>query len=319
MKNIFFILIALFFVVSDRTLAGGDHDHGESTFAGSQILKTLVLPQEVINNLKIETVVAQFAPIQQSITVLAEVKLLPESQLIITPRFLGRISQVYVRLGEQVKKGQPLVTIEPITVGSQPITLTALIEGAIIQQNSTVGQAVSAGDVLIKVADFKKILAKGLMYESPDLGKIQVGQHVLLGVTSYPNQFFKGVIQRLSPAIDEQTRTFSIYALVENTDEKLMPNMQGDLTIEVGDELMLLTVPERAVLGTLGNHFIYVAEGMTFERRSVELGIRRGAKREIISGLFPDELVVTQGHYQLQYIRSEAAPAPAHNDHGHQH
>jgi len=58
-----------------------------------------------------------------------------------------------------------------------------------------------------------------------------------------------------------------------------------------------------------------------FEKRVVTLGVSRGGQKEIISGVFPGEEVVTQGNYQLQYVTpaGEAKQDAAGGDHGHAH
>jgi cobalt-zinc-cadmium efflux system membrane fusion protein len=314
----FALLLSL---VALPALAGGDHDHGEGSFTGASSSTSFALPQEVINNLKIETVTADLAPVQETVKLVAQIKLLPEKQAVITPRFQGKAIDIKAKIGEKISRGQPLVVLEPLTIGSSPVTLSAPIEGVLTQQNVVLGQVVDAGDVLMEVADRSQVLAKGLTYESEQLGKIRIGQAATLRIDSFQNRNFSGVIQRIDPSIDEKDRTFAVYALVENPEFTLLPHMQGDLTVAVGEEETLLTVPQRAVLGTVGQHFVYVQDGDHFEKRMVELGVRKGEAIEIISGIFPGEAVVTQGSYQLQYVTPEgsAAKSPAQGDHGHPH
>jgi hypothetical protein len=80
-------------------------------------------------------------------------------------------------------------------------------------------------------------------------------------------------------------------------------------------------VPQRAVLGDLGNLFVFVRDGNTFERRNVVLGMKAGEQVEVIEGVLPGDNVVTEGHYQLQFATSakpKEAAAPA-EEHGHSH
>lgn len=305
-------------VLASNAWAGEGHDHGEATFAGAAGSTTLTLPQETINNLEIKAVAVDLAPVQDTVKLVAQMKLLPEKQALISARSQGRITDIRVKLGEEINKGQALMSFEPITVGSGTITLNAPTSGVLTQQNVVVGQSVNAGDALMEVADRSQMLAKGLTYESVDLGKIRINQHATLTVDSLSGKTFNGIVQRIDPSIDEKDRTFAVYVLVENPDGILLPHLQGDLEIATGNAEEIMAVPERAILGTIGNHFIYVKDGMNFEKRIVELGIRKGGKREIISGIFPGEEVVVQGNYQLQYITPEGGSKPQ-DDHGHQH
>ncbi|HBR67956.1 MAG TPA: hypothetical protein DEA55_01095, partial [Rhodospirillaceae bacterium] len=87
----------------------------------------------------------------------------------------------------------------------------------------------------------------------------------------------------------------------------------------------ILTVPVKAILGDSGEQFVFVRSGNAFERRSVKLGAKFGAEREVLEGVFPDEEVVTVGNYQLQFAKSAEAKkdAPAaegkKEDDGHDH
>jgi hypothetical protein len=53
--------------------------------------------------------------------------------------------------------------------------------------------------------------------------------------------------------------------------------------------------------GDLGNLFVFVRDGNSFERRNVVIGMKAGDQVEIVEGLLPGDLVVTEGHYQLQF------------------
>jgi multidrug efflux pump subunit AcrA (membrane-fusion protein) len=79
----------------------------------------------------------------------------------------------------------------------------------------------------------------------------------------------------------------------------------------------VVSVPRRAVLGRLGAKFVYVqTEPLHFERREVVTGMVSGDRVEIVEGVLPGDVIVTNGHYQLQYTASGAAPA---GEGGHDH
>ena len=73
-----------------------------------------------------------------------------------------------------------------------------------------------------------------------------------------------------------------------------------------------VVVPQSAVLENNGVSFVFVKEKDKFERREVRLGRKSSVESEIVSGVLPGEEVVTQGNYQLQYLK----PTP-HKDGGH--
>jgi len=299
---------------------GPGHDHGEGEFASSEVASKITPPPETLKNLEIQTMTADLTPVQDTVKMMAQIELLPEYQAVVSPPSTGRISAIHAQVGDEVKKGQPLFRYEPITIGSTSITLSAPIDGVIMKQKVMLGQTIQIGDVLTEIANRKKIFAKGMMYETGPIDQIKKGQRVLLHIESFPKLIFSGSIERIAPMLDDAHHFFIVYALIDNPQEQLIPHMQGLLRVDIGNEQLLLTIPERAILGSAGHHFVYIKDGAIFERRMVELGIAKGALREIVSGLFPAEEVVVQGHYQLQYLSPDQAKKKESSDHhGHHH
>jgi len=312
--------LGLMLVVSNAW-AGAGHDHGEGQFSGGGATTSFELENATITNLDIQSITADINPVRDSTRMLMQIKLLPEKQAVITPRFQGKVTQIKAKLGESISRGQALVTLQPISIGNAPVVINAPISGVLSRQIVVTGQVVNPGDILMEVSDRAQVLAKGMTYESTALGAIRNGQKVQVTVDSLPGKSFSGSVQRIDPAIDEDERTFSVFALLDNPDRFLIPHMQGQMEIFTGEEEQLLTVPSEAVLGTVGQHFVYVKDGNYFEKRDVTLGVSRGGLKEIISGVFPGEDVVIQGNYQLQYVTpaSKASADAAGGDHGHAH
>ena len=94
--------------------------------------------------------------------------------------------------------------------------------------------------------------------------------------------------------------------LLDNPELQLRPNMQASVSIAIGEAQEVLAVPQRAVLGDLGNLFVFVRDGNTFERRNVVVGMKAGDQVEIVEGVLPGDNVVTEGNYQLQFATTTA-------------
>lgn len=301
-------------------LAGAGHDHGESQFSGSSASNAFTLPQSTIDNLDIQSRPVLLEPMNNTTRMLAQVKLLPENRAIITPRFAGKVDSLFVKLGDRVQKDQKLVRINPLTVGSQAVTIKAPMSGILSVQKGVIGQIVQPGDMIMEVSDRSEVLIKGITYDIAHVNHIQVGQSVSLHIDAVPSEVFEGRVQRIDQSIDKENRTFSVYALVPNTNQRLIPNMQGSMDISMGssNEIPVISVPTKAILGTLGQKFVYVMDGNHFEKRNLTLGVKKADRQEVINGVFPGEEVVIQGNYQLQYVTPEGEKAPI-DDHGHAH
>ncbi|HEV8184658.1 MAG TPA: efflux RND transporter periplasmic adaptor subunit, partial [Chthoniobacterales bacterium] len=231
------------------------------------------LTDEAIRNLGIQSVEANPAPLQRSLQMAARIEGLPERQAKISPRTEGRVAEIVVKLGDRVTAGQPLLRFDPLTVGNPPVILKSPIDGFVVRQDSSIGQALRPETVLMEVADYSQVLARAMTFESADLSAIKVGDPARVQVQVFPEQPFAGKVQRLDVGLERESGTFEVYVLLDNPELKLRPNMQATATIGVGESQEVVAVPARAVLGDLGNLFVFVqTDGKTFERRNVVIG-----------------------------------------------
>jgi membrane fusion protein, heavy metal efflux system len=297
---------ALSLLASCAALAHEGHDHGGAPGAENVVTGPVTLSEEAIKNLGVQTVEANLAPLQRSTEMVARIQGLPERLAKITPRAEGRVAEILVKLGDAVKAGQPLLRFEPLTVGNPPVVLKAPIGGYVIRQDASLGQSLTPESVLMEVADYSQVLARGMTFESADLALIQPGQPARVRLDVFPNESFEGKVQRLDVGLEPDSRTFDVYVLLENPELKLRPNMLASVVLGLGEAQDVLAVPQRALLGDTGNLFVFVQDGATFERRNVVLGMRAGDQVEILEGVLPGDMVVTQGNYQLQF--ATAAP-----------
>lgn len=287
------------------------HDHAAPPGAAEATAPAPVveLPDAAIANLGVQTVRAALAPRAQSLDLHATVSFLPEHHARISPRVSGKVASILVKTGDKVRAGQPLLTVQPNLIGSPPVTLAAPIEGFVTRHAVVLGESVQPETTLMEVADPDKVLVNGKVFETPEMARLAVGQKVVARAPVYGATAFEGRLQRVDIALQGPNRTLDVYALVDNPDHRLKAGMQAILSVELETPRDALAIPSRAILGEMGNLFVFVRDGNRFERRAVTLGARFGAEREILDGVLPDEDVVTQGHYQIQFVR--AAPPPA--------
>lgn len=304
MKYLLIVLCLLAF--SQPVLAGPGHDHGESAFAGGTGPAThFDLTDQQLVNLGIQSTKAEFLSMQKAVDMLAFTELLPERKEAIAPHFEGKIASIEVQIGEYVKKGQTVAGIIPVNsvgVNNQSITLKSSKTGMVTRLFVLEGDVVQSGENIMHIGDPTQMLVRGVAYETPDIGSIEVGQNVEIHLDVDPDRHIDGKVQRINRVIDPESRTFSVYALIDTPEGDIQPGLQGTMEIFTGEDTPVLAVPKRSVLGELGSHFVYVIKGQEVEKRDVTTGAKTGHHIEIKSGLFPNERVVTNGNYQLQYI-----------------
>lgn len=308
-KNILFTAVMLGALASSAYAHEGHNDIDALTGNTAASNAPLVLSPASIGNLGIVTKAVELKPLPDILTMTATVALIPEMQAQVTTRFEGRVQEIKVKLGQEVQKGQDLIVVEPVQIGTNIITFKAPMSGRVMQQNVVPGQSVTFQTPLIEIADTSKMLLRGAIYETPDLARLAVGQKVKASIGIYPDHIYEGVIEKIDAGPAAESRTLHVYALFDNADGALKPNLRGMLSVMLGEgEKPTVVVPASSVLENNGVSFVFVREDKRFERREVQIGRKASSEIEIISGVFPDEQVVTQGNYQLQYLRPESPP-----------
>jgi multidrug efflux pump subunit AcrA (membrane-fusion protein) len=317
MKPLISILIA---ITAGAAYAGPGHEHptepGEQGAPGGPV----TLSEVQRRNLELRTTEAAVVELSPALDVPAVLVLPPDRHARITAPFAGRVTSLLAKLGEHVKKDQPLLRVTPLSVGSPPQDLRAPLDGVIFDQDAVVGTAFKPETTLMETGDYHELLAQGVFYQSPELLRIRPGQKVTISLDVFPDERFEGVVQRVDPGHGDASPFFHIYALIPNPDDKLHPNYRARLRVETGEPQTVIAVPRRAVLGSLGKLFVFVeSEPGIYERREVVTGMKSGDQIEIIEGVLPGDSVVTVGNYQLQYVLPDTGAAALDADHGHPH
>ena len=84
------------------------------------------------------------------------------------------------------------------------------------------------------------------------------GQPVEFRVESYGDTVFHGKVAYVSPSLDQTMRTFTVEALVDNTDRRLKPGFFAKGVILTKKDEGVLAVPDTAVSTLAGVSSVYV-------------------------------------------------------------
>jgi multidrug efflux pump subunit AcrA (membrane-fusion protein) len=120
---------------------------------------------------------------------------------------------------------------------------------------------------------------------------VEVGQEVRVRVEAWPERTFTGSVSRLSPAVDTETRTLEVEALLENGEGLLKPGFFVKAAIASKRVDQVIQIPHEAVRYVFGVYKIFAVEGKALKEREVKLGERSGDEVEIVEGLAARERV----------------------------
>jgi RND family efflux transporter MFP subunit len=170
--------------------------------------------------------------------------------------------------------------------------LTAPIDGMIRERRAAVGEYLAAGApvaTLVRIHPLRLVLA---VPERSAIG-IRVGQEVRIGLEGDPATY-RGRVARLSPSIQEQSRTLTVEAEVPNERGALRPGAFARAEVVVAADQPAVFVPASAIVVFAGvEKVLIVQEGRAVERR-VQTGRRESGRIEIVSGLAAGERVIVE-------------------------
>ena len=144
-----------------------------------------------------------------------------------------------------------------------------------------------------------------LRVEVPEtaIESVRTGRTVQFTVDSLPERHFDGRIARLSPSVNQQSRTLKVEATVDNSAGILRPGLFARVTIQTGKSERALVAPPEAVFSYAGIEKLFVIESGRVNERIVRTGARGSDYVEILEGVKEDDAVATSNLGSLQQGR----------------
>lgn len=128
------------------------------------------------------------------------------------------------------------------------------------------------------------------------MGKVKVGQAVLVEVDAYPDESFKGKITAIAGSLDPVTRRMQVRCEIDNPNLKLKPEMYARVSPIADMHSSLPRIPNTAIVTQGLYSYVFVEQGAgVLQRRKVTLGLQGHEDSYVKDGLKTGERVVTAG------------------------
>jgi RND family efflux transporter MFP subunit len=180
--------------------------------------------------------------------------------------------------------------------------VTAPLSGFIKERPAAAGQFLKANSPVVTIVQNSPLKLHADVPESA-VAYVKVGRPVVFHVDAFPDRTFEGKISRLSPAVDQQSRTLKLEALVDNSDGSLKPGFFTRVTVQTDRKDKTLVVPANAVLTVSGIEKVFVIENGKINERVVRSGVRLGSEVEIVDGLKEGDVIAKSSLDTLQQGR----------------
>ena len=194
-----------------------------------------------------------------------------QAERTLTAQAAGTVTAINVQEGAEVAKDDILIGLsgddltESIQSASESLrsaeismqnlqdamnnyTITAPINGTIIEKDAKAGDAAKAGDTLCIVYDLS-YLEMSINVDELQISSISVGQKVQITADAVPDKTYVGTVTRVSMkgASNGGTTTYPVTIRIDDTDG-LRPGMNANAEIVVAQAKNALVVPNAAVV-----------------------------------------------------------------------
>ena len=217
-----------------------------------------------------------------------ELRKLPDAERAGQIRFLGLSNEISSELTASV-------------TSNNLIPVVASFDGVVTQREAVAGEVATPSQMLFQIADTSRMW---LMLNVPleDAKLVSVGRRVTFRPDG-DDHGHSGELIWKSTSVDPETRTIKVRGELPNEDGHLRDELFGIGEIMLREEADAIIVPSTAVHWEGCCHVVFVRdkdfmkEGSfkVFHTRSVRPGVVTGDYTEMIAGLVPDEVVVTEG------------------------
>jgi len=311
-----FTALPAFFLVSLPALAG--------TPPG-KAANTVILSEQGVRNLRIETVEAQEHDFELTALALGRIEAIPGNRAVVSSRVSGRIVNLSASVGDIVQADKVIATLESRQPGNPPprVPLSAPRGGLVTESQARIGEPVEPDKVLLEITDLGEVHAVACVPEHL-AGKMKPGTKARIRVAALPEEAFEGELLRFATAADRDTGTLDAIFRLPNPGLTLRPGMRAEFSIVLSRRANVISVPRAALQGDPAERFVYVADyelPNAFVKTPVIAGESNDRLVEIKEGLFPGDQVVTRGAYSLAFAGKGSVSLKEALDaaHGHEH
>ena len=224
-------------------------------------------------------------------------------------RFPGPIRALRANVGDTVRAGQPLATIES-NLSLTTYTVSAPISGVVLARDASVGAVATEGFALYEIANLGDLWVD-LHVFGRDAQHIGPGNAVVITRMS-DGETAETRIERILPSTATASQSTVARARIRNSDGMWRPGSAVRARITVDEQATAMTIPLTAVQKAGEEDVVYVVAGEKYTQRVVRLGKRDARRVEVLSGLKPGEVVVTE---QSFLIKADIEKSTAEHDH----
>jgi membrane fusion protein (multidrug efflux system) len=129
---------------------------------------------------------------------------------------------------------------------------------------------------------------------------LKVGQSIRVTLDAVPGSTFDGEVYAIDPAHDPYGRSVILRARMPNKTGMLRSGMFARVILVIEDRKKSILVPETALTPVGQELFVFRVVSGKAKLTKVKIGLRRAGEVEILGGLGPEDVIVTEGILKIR-------------------
>jgi macrolide-specific efflux system membrane fusion protein len=255
----------------------------------------------------------------------------PENRLEIKPPISGRLDQILVQEGDQVKAGETLAWMSSTDRAAlldaarsqgaetlaywedayKPTPLLAPMAGEVIVRAMEPGQTVTPSDVVLVLSDHLVVNAQ---VDETDIGGVQVGQPARISLDAYPDIKVGGAVDHISyeSELVNNVTIYTVRIIPDKMPDVFRSGMTANVDIIQTVKHNVLAIPVQTVVRQNGGTYVLVKGKGESESilRPVQLGISDTAYAEVVSGIDANDTLIIKTPGSAAVTRSPSGSSP---------
>ena len=175
----------------------------------------------------------------------------------------------------------------------------APISGIIDAVNIKVGEMAMPGQPIISLVNLDKMYVNANVSESY-ISSLTKGDEVSITFPTYPELNIESKIYRIGNIIAAGNRTVKVQVLINNTNNKLKPNMVAHIKFNDYNNKSAISIPSIIIRNDLQGAYVYVVENENGKniasKRYITTGKSNNENTIITKNLVEGEKVITEGY-----------------------
>lgn len=225
----------------------------------------------------------------------------------VTARFPGQARTVHKQIGEAVRAGETLATIES-NESLQVYSVVAPLSGVITARNINQGEQ-TGDEALFTIADLSTVWVELALFPR-DVPRVKTGQAVRI-TSADAGLDGDGRIVYVAPFGNATNQTVVARVLIDNATRQWAPGLYVTAHITLGESLAPVAVTAAALQTVDGVPVVFVRTAAGFEPRPLRTGRADGRFVEVLEGIVVGDVYAAQNSFILKSELGKGSAAHA--------